>query len=142
MPETVLITGATGMLGRHLLSQLCAQEAREKIFVLVHKSAPPVSHAKIELISGDVTRSGLGLDSVSAQAVRSQVTTIIHGAAETAFSSKLEVARAINLKGAENVLQLAAQCRRLRSLCHLSSVYVAGKRTGKVQQTAYPLAKG
>lgn len=134
MAETILITGGTGMLGRHLLPRLCVQEAVEKVFVLVHKTAPPVSHAKIETVSGDITVPGLGLDSASSHAVRSQVTTIIHGAAETAFSSKLEVARAINLKGAENVLQLASQCRRLRGLSHLSSVYVAGKRTGTVRE--------
>lgn len=134
MQETILITGGTGMFGRHLLPRLCAQERVEKVFVPVHRAAPPISHTKIEMVSGDITRPGLGLDSASAQAVRSQVTTIIHGAAETAFSSKLEVARAINLKGTQNALQLAAQCRRLRALCHLSSVYVAGKRTGTIRE--------
>src|SRR5262249_45280991 len=66
------------------------------------------------------------------------VTTIIHGAAETSFSSELEAAREVNVAGTANLLRLAAGCPRLRALCHLGTGYVAGQRTGGIRRN--PLA--
>jgi nucleoside-diphosphate-sugar epimerase len=136
MADTVLITGATGMLGHQLLPKLCAEAQVEKVIVLARKKSPAFSHWKIEVLRGDVSHYHLGLDPLRRQTVHSMVTIIIHGAAETSFSSELETAREINVTGTANLLRLAAGCPRLRALCHLSTVYVAGQRKGVIGESA------
>ncbi len=123
------------MLGHRLLPKLCAEERVEKVIALARKNAPGFSHRKIEVLRGDVSRDRLGLDPSQRHAINSAVTTIVHGAAETSFSSELEAAREVNVTGTTNLLRLAADCPRLRALCHLSTVYVAGQRTGIIRES-------
>lgn len=122
------------MLGRELLPRLCGTQQVRKIFVLVRGSLPEFTHTKIEVVTGDITLPGCGLDSRSQLKIQAEVSVIIHGAALTSFSSELEAARAINVAGTENLLALAKDCRSLHSLCHLSTVYVAGRRTGVIRE--------
>jgi len=130
MGETVFITGATGMLGQALLPKLCAQATVEKVLVLGHRNPPGFSHSKMEVVPGDVSYAGMGLQSGSMRAI----TTIIHSAALTSFSSALETARQVNVTGTENMLRLALDCPRLRAICHLSTMFVAGRRTGTIYE--------
>ena len=48
---------------------------------------------------------------------------------------ELSEARAINVGGVENILRFAKDCPRLKAFCHLSTVYVAGKRTGVIRES-------
>jgi nucleoside-diphosphate-sugar epimerase len=132
MRETVLITGGTGMIGRQLVARICAEAIVEKVFVLSRTEPTLPPHPKLEMVHGDVERPDLGIGPLTRSALTQSITTIIHGAALTSFSSELAAARAVNVEGTEWVLQLAVDCLRLRGFCHLSTVYVCGKRTGKV----------
>lgn len=132
MRETVFITGATGMIGHALLARICAEPTVEKVFVLARCPSAVLSHAKIEAIQGDVELPDLGMGLSDRKHLTQSVTTIIHGAALTSFSSELAAARAVNVEGTEWMLQLATDCLRLRGFCHLSTVYVCGKRTGRI----------
>jgi nucleoside-diphosphate-sugar epimerase len=132
MRQTVLVTGGTGMVGQDLLPRVCSQQTVERVIVLIHRNATLVPHEKIEIVHGDVTRSDLGLRQGYGKSMAQAVTTIIHGAAETSFSSELHAARAVNVGGTRNVLHFAADCTRLKAFCHLSTVYVCGKRTGAI----------
>jgi len=135
MRETVFITGAAGMMGQHLLQAICACEQVAGVLVLTHSSPPCVHHPKIEVVKGDITLSGLGLQPGSAQRMARDITTIIHSAAETSFSAELPLARTVNVAGTENVFRFAANCRQLKAVCHLSTVYVAGKRVGTIRES-------
>ncbi|HEV2964768.1 MAG TPA: SDR family oxidoreductase [Candidatus Angelobacter sp.] len=135
MLETVFITGGTGMIGRHLVAKICAAPTVEKVFVLTRRSSTLRPHPKLEIIHGDVECADLGMELLERRKLAQSVTTMIHGAALTAFSSELTAARAVNVAGTEWVLQLAADCLRLRGFCHLSTVYVCGKRTGRICET-------
>jgi nucleoside-diphosphate-sugar epimerase len=81
-----------------------------------------------------VSRPDLGLQHDLRQSLAQVATTIIHGAAETSFSSELSTARMTNVGGTENVLRFASDCPRLKAFCHLSTVYVCGKRTGTIRE--------
>src|SRR5437763_9168874 len=142
MRDTVFITGGTGMIGRQLVARICAEPTVEKVFVLTRRSSMLVPHSKLEVIQGDVECADLGMDLADRRLLAQSVTTIIHGAALTSFSSDLKAARAVNVEGTEWVLQLAADCLRLRGFCHLSTVYVCGKRTGKVCETELEHSSG
>ncbi|HEV3040752.1 MAG TPA: SDR family oxidoreductase [Candidatus Angelobacter sp.] len=135
MRETVLITGGTGMIGRQLVARICAEPTVEKVFVLARRPSALQPHVKLEVIRGDIECPGLGMELQNRRLLAQTVTTIIHGAALTSFSSELAAARAVNVEGTEWMLQLAADCLHLRGFCHLSTVYVCGRRTGRVCET-------
>jgi nucleoside-diphosphate-sugar epimerase len=134
MRQTVFITGGTGMVGQDLLPKICSQEMVEKVIVLTRRNGVLPSHRKIEAVRGDVRQPDLALHHGIKQSLAQAATTIIHGAAETSFSSELSAARVINVGGTENILRFAAECPRLKAFCHLSTVYVCGKRTGTIRE--------
>jgi nucleoside-diphosphate-sugar epimerase len=134
MRHTVLITGGTGMVGQDLLPKICSQQIVEKVIVLTRRNGVLPTHQKIEAVRGDVRLPDIGFQHDLKQSVAKAVTTIIHGAAETSFSSELAAARAVNVGGTENIMRFAADCPRLKAFCHLSTVYVCGKRTGTIRE--------
>ncbi len=135
MRETVFITGATGMVGHALLARICAEPAVQKMFVLARRPSAVPPHAKIEVIQGDVESPDLGMAPADRRRLAQSITTIIHGAALTSFSSELAEARAVNVEGTEWMLQLATDCLHLRGFCHLSTMYVCGRRMGEICET-------
>jgi nucleoside-diphosphate-sugar epimerase len=135
MRQTVLITGGTGMVGRELLPKLCSDETVEKVIVLTRGTTQSVPNPKIQVLHGDVRKPDLGLHESSRESFAPHITTIIHGASETSFHLELSEARAINVGGVENILRFAKDCPRLKAFCHLSTVYVAGKRTGVIRES-------
>jgi nucleoside-diphosphate-sugar epimerase len=134
MRHTVLITGGTGMVGQDLLPKICSQEIVERVIVLTRENVVLPADQKIEAVRGDVRLPDLGLRHDVKQSVVKAATSIIHGAAETSFASELSAARAVNVGGTENVMRFAADCARLKAFCHLSTVYVWGKRTGTIRE--------
>ena len=106
---TILLTGATGFVGRSLLSELA------------HDVCAP---------RGDITQPGIGLD----PALQRSVTAIIHCAAETSFTCSLEHARMVNVRGTENVIEFARGCPGLERFAHVSTAYVAGLREGVIPE--------
>lgn len=133
MAHTILFTGATGMVGQALVPLLANRNDVEAIFALVHKSDYLFPPDKVCLVSGDIT---VGPDLAIRPEVKRQildrVTVIVHAAADTRFSAVLDEARAVNLRGAETMLAFAAMCPRLRAIVALSTVHVAGRRTGTI----------
>jgi nucleoside-diphosphate-sugar epimerase len=107
---TLLLTGATGLVGRELLKRLTGP-------VL------PITRPQ-----HDIRRPLVGLD-------LRDVTAIIHCAADTRFSLPLDEARAANVIGTENVLDVARRCPRLEKFAHVSTVYVAGRTAGRIAET-------
>jgi long-chain acyl-CoA synthetase len=131
--EVVLITGGTGAIGWPLAAAL-APEANA-VFVLA-RGAAPGSRPGLTSARGDVLEpDSLGMASDVAAFVRSHVTTIIHAAALTRFDAPLDAVRRINVDGTRHVLAFASSCPRLRGICALSTIYVAGRRTGRVLES-------
>ena len=74
----------------------------------------------------------LGMDDRSVAFLRERVTTIVHAAALTRFDAPLDLARRVNVDGTRHVLEFASRCPSLERFCALSTIYVAGRRTGDV----------
>ncbi len=83
-------------------------------------------------MAGDVTLAGLGLDPDQTRELERTVTHIIHGAADVRFVAPLADARKINVEGTRNVLLFGVRCKKLSRFAHLSTLFVAGRRTGKI----------
>jgi nucleoside-diphosphate-sugar epimerase len=141
--RTVLITGATGTVGRELVPRLLATASGARLVLLTRdvRSAAAQSLAAlghgISVVAGDVHAGpSLGLDAATAAALHADVTDIVHCAATTVFNRPLADARRTNVGGTQAVLDFAASCRSLQRMACASTVFVAGKLTGTFGEDA------
>jgi thioester reductase-like protein len=139
-PDGVLVTGATGLLGRHLLRRLIRDGRDRHLYVLVRDRSSWTARAaaegwpsgRVTALTGDVTLPGAGLAADARSVVARRVGTVVHCAADTVFSRPLSEARRVNTRGTEHVLELASDCTALQRFLHVSTAFVAGRRTGPV----------
>jgi thioester reductase-like protein len=127
----VLLTGATGFVGKEILDRFLERDRR--VFALVradddHAAARRLSpHARLTAVAGDIERPGLGLAATTAERLAGEVTTVVHCAASVSFDLSLEESRSVNVGGTRHVLDLAKRCERLERLSYVSTAYVAGE---------------
>jgi nucleoside-diphosphate-sugar epimerase len=135
MTHTVLITGATGMLGQAMVPLFARRDDVEAIFALTHACEYSDSSCKVTPVRGDVISGpALGITPESMREILDRTSVIVHAAANTRFSASLNEARSVNLEGTKNVLAFASRCPRLKAFVALSTVHVAGKRTGIIYE--------
>jgi long-chain acyl-CoA synthetase len=127
----MLVTGGAGSAGARILERLLATSAMPETLVVTH-DAPVSPHPNAVPIAGDVTHEGLGLDPAVGADVAARTTAILHMAADTRFGAPLETLRRVNADGTRRVLAFARRCRRLERIVALSTVYVAGRRRGRI----------
>jgi nucleoside-diphosphate-sugar epimerase len=131
--RSILITGATGLLGRAVLARLlAAADSRPRVFVLVRGAYEFPGDARVIPVRGDLCAEGLGMAPDERAAICRDVTAIVHLAADTTFSTPLERARAVNTLGTQRVLALASDCAHPVHVAHVSTAFVAGRRTGAI----------
>lgn len=135
----LLVTGATGAAGGPVLDRLLASTDVEEVHVLTRLESDPRAITRrsapvVHIVGGDVTRERLGLDAATAGDLAGRVTGILHMAADTRFAAPLEALRAVNVEGTRQVVAFARRCPRLDRLVALSTVYVAGRRTGPITE--------
>ncbi|MEQ1507011.1 MAG: SDR family oxidoreductase [Myxococcota bacterium] len=141
--STLLLTGATGMVGREVLGRAAADPRYERVLCLVRPgSGSPQDRLddvlrkvggtpdprRVVAIAGDVVEPELGLDAASRRVVR-DATAIVHCAASVSFDLPLDEAREINVRGTERIVALARSLPGLTRLDAVSTAYVAGCRT-------------
>ena len=149
-PQHILLTGITGSVGSEVVRWLSSQEQGLSITALIRARSPEElrrrwQQAVAEVpasanregnrwrpLAGDITLPNLGLSDTEAFALRKDITHIIHAAADVRFLAPLEALRRVNVEGTRNVLEFAAGCRRLVQCAHLSTLFVAGRRTGTI----------
>ena len=128
MAHTVLVTGATGMIGQALVPLLARRNDVGAIFALTHTSEYMGSSCKVTPVRGDLTAGpDLAMTRESSREIFDRTTVIIHAAANTRFSASLDEARAVNLEGTKNLLAFASHCPQLKAIAALSTVHVAGQ---------------
>ena len=156
---SILLTG-TGTIGRELLVPLLrgtsnrlvvvmrdrrrrsAQQRADALFEELHLT--PFERMRVEVLQGDVTCDGLGLDAAAQTRIIDRTDLIIHTAAATALTADRALCDAVNRAGTANVLVLAERCYssgRLERLVHLSTALVAGGGSAAVaREDELPIA--
>lgn len=138
--QTLLVTGATGLLGSDALARLLEEDPRARARVLVRDPARwkevarrrRIPAERVEPLVGDLRLPGLGLDASTRARLAREVGTTLHLAADIVFSRPLEEARATNVEGTRHLLQaLEGGAGRI---CFVSTAFVAGRRTGVVRE--------
>jgi long-chain acyl-CoA synthetase len=86
---------------------------------------------KVQPVNGDVGNEFLGLTEAEARAVMEDCDIIINSAGNVTFNPPLESALRTNVVGTNNVLKMARMMKR-PCLVHVSTCFVAGKRSGTI----------
>ena len=131
---TLLVTGGTGTLGRRLVRRLAVEGSGARVVVLSRSARDPDPGfpSGVRVVRGDLLAgAGLGLSPIVREELSADVTGILHCAAETRFTLPLGEARATNVGGTCSLLEFATACPSLRQIGCFSTVYVAGRRTGR-----------
>lgn len=147
--NNILLTGGTGFLGSHIAMELLrrgypvlllcrpsrdltAVQRVEQLLAWFEVSTSEISN--LEVIEGAIDRPQLGLSDSQYNHLLEYVDEVVHCAANTSFAKrKREEVETGNVKTLHNVVDLA-----VRSKCyhfhHVSTAYVAGKRTGRCEE--------
>jgi nucleoside-diphosphate-sugar epimerase len=112
----LLITGATGFLGRTLAARLLREGHRVR--ALVRAESDPAARSRLRAM-GAVEREGAVTDEASVRAAMAGVEAAVH-CAQVGSRAPRALAEAVNLVGAENVLH-AARALGVRRLVFRSS---------------------
>ena len=147
--STILVTGATGLVGRGVVGRLLAADPRLQVLALArdsrrlqHVATSDAWGIRVTAIAGDVTLPGLGLDADARARLAREATAVLHCAADTAFSRPLAEARAVNTAGTRHLLELAAEWTRASRFAYVSTAFVAGRLTGDVAERAHETTGG
>jgi thioester reductase-like protein len=150
--STILLTGATGLLGRSLLRDLAA--AGRRLAVIVRGSKTAAAAERVDellddwrevaaadlpcpvVLEGDLSVGGLGLAAEQRAWIARNVDEVIHSAASLSFQLRQSDGEPYtsNVTGTRNLLAL---CRDtgIRRLHHVSSAYVCGLRQGRILES-------
>ncbi|MFJ3620574.1 SDR family oxidoreductase [Streptomyces iakyrus] len=113
---TVLLTGASGVIGTALIPQLSDCH----VIALIHRTPVPGAD---ELLAGDLTAPRLGLDDAAYKDLARRVDAVVHCAAITGFSSGPDATHALNEAGTRQIVRLVEDADAV--LYHVSTAFVA-----------------
>ena len=147
--RTVLFTGFPGFIGARLIPRLLELEpdtdfvclVQEKFLPAARKSvddlaaAHPGTTGRLELVAGDITLPGLGIDDAVARKVQKRLTGCHHLAAIYDLAVSRELGLRINVEGTRNVLGFLGDCPRLARFDYVSTAYVSGTAVGVYRET-------
>lgn len=159
----ILITGATGFLGKVLLAKILHDlPSVSCVYVLIrgNKKTSAVDRfvqeiltspafqclqekhqenfnsfitKSVRVIEGEITQPDLGINQTVATNLFSKLNLVIHVAGLVDFFSDIRQALNINVTGSLNVAQFVSQCNHAK-LLHISSCYVSGIRQGMIEE--------
>jgi thioester reductase-like protein len=138
---TYLVTGATGLIGRHFVQRLLAGQGTadlERIWLVVRAGSQDrlaklvrswPTPQRVTMVVGDVSRPELGISERELTTLRGRVDHIVHLAALYDVTADDEESTAANVDGTRHVIELAEDIEA-GCLHHVSSVAVAGDYQG------------
>ena len=146
-----LITGGTGFIGHNLIEELLQQKKNAIIYVLVRKGSKKKLEAlkkqwgnnakRVVPITGDLTRSMLGVPAKKRRELEGQIDHVFHLAAVYDLMADAESQVRVNVEGTQNVVNLATDIKAKR-FHHMSSIAAAGMFSGVFREDMFEEAQG
>jgi thioester reductase-like protein len=141
--ESVLVTGFPAFTARRMVKKILRADDTARVFLLVRDeftrqaremidSLSAQQTGRVDTVVGDVCDMDLGLAGDEYKTLADEVTTIQHLAGIYYTGVDERTARRVNVEGTRGVIELAAETKRLRRLCHWSTAAVSGKRKGVI----------
>jgi hybrid polyketide synthase/nonribosomal peptide synthetase ACE1 len=114
--KTVVITGATGFLGKELIRQMIDNTRIEKIHAIAvrrrKEELPAIfSHPKVELNQGDLSTPLLGLTPAKAKAIFAEAAAVIHNGADVSFFKTYKSLSKANFGSTRELIKLCLPSR-------------------------------
>ena len=143
------VTGATGFIGRYLVSNLLKRKG--VVHVLVRKGSEKKLDAiatkmgwdrkRIIPVTGDLSKARLGLTAAQVKALSGKVQHFFHLAAIYDLSADAASQQVANIDGTRNAIELAAA---IKAGCfhHTSSIAAAGLYPGVFREDMFDEAEG
>ena len=154
--STVLLTGATGFLGIHLLKELLLNKSTKKIYCIIRnkigkdgaerlkdfikyyfdsdeKIVKLVSE-KVIILNGDISEKNFNLDTDIYNLLQKEVTTVINSAANVKHFEKPEQIRKDNVLSVDNIIEF---CQNNINLAHMSTLSIAGFHDKNTMDTIF-----
>lgn len=148
----ILLTGATGLLGRYLLKDLLLADV--PVAVVVRRSRRTSAQERVDammatwdqmlgrelprpkVLDGDLCSNNLGLSDVDLDWISENCDSVLHNAASLTFVSTDPQGEPwlSNVLGTQNVLDVCRQTE-IKDFHHVSTSYVCGLRTGKILES-------
>lgn len=153
MPTFILLTGATGLLGRYLLRDLL--ESGADVAVVVRPTRAADARRRVDevmarwdrlagrflrrpvVLAGDLTAPGLGLGTGDRRWLGRSCKAVLHNAASLSFvtgGSRTDEPWLGNVTGTSRVVELARDLG-IPTFHHVSTAYVCGLRTGRILES-------
>lgn len=150
MGGLILLTGATGFLGSRIARLLLASFDHALVLLVRGRDeadarrrlarvwgACPEAGDRVRVLRGDLSLPLLGLEVPEYAGLVRSLTHIIHAAAGLELDGELEALRRVNVAGTARLLELARHVQAdhgLERFAHVSTAYVAGRRSGEVAE--------
>ncbi|NXA50924.1 FACR1 reductase, partial [Nothocercus julius] len=159
--KTVLITGATGFMGKVLVEKLLRSSPEVKaVYILVRPKAGqsmqervanmlkckvfdrvredcPNFHEKIKPINAELTQPKLAISAEDEEELLTRINIVFHCAATVRFDEPLKHALQLNAMGTQRLLELARQMQKLEAFIHISTAYANCVRK-RIDEVIYP----
>jgi len=148
----VLLTGATGFLGKEVLAQAAADRRIEEVIAVVRPEAvrdhktkavlkvlsprqrgallvkrlhiPAAAARKFRFVDGDIEKPGFGLAAGELKRLRTTLTHVVHCAASVSFDDTYENSFRANVLGCRNALEFSLGIQRARGSKFVSHVAI------------------
>ncbi len=139
----ILVTGATGFIGREVVRQLLGVGRAVIALARAHRGQMASDRVRdvlgwvadagrLDVVEADLAQAGCGLADVDWGRLRACVETVIHCAGNTGFfPDDMAAFRGSHIDGPLELLR-RLRAGRLRRWAHLSTAYVCGRRSGTV----------
>ncbi|XP_059487923.1 putative fatty acyl-CoA reductase CG5065 [Neocloeon triangulifer] len=156
----VLITGATGFMGKVLVEKLlrsCPEikslyllmrpkrghDVRARLAELLNaqifdglRKEQPDALSKLIVVAGDITQPELGISAADQRLLTENVSVVFHSAATVKFDEALKLSVAMNILGTKRLVELCHKMGKLEALVHVSTAYCNCDRD-EVQEQVY-----
>jgi len=131
--RTVLVTGATGVVGQALVPRLLDHPATD-VICLTHRAvigapSPKPHTGTLSTVQGDVARPDLGLGAREYRELAARIDAVVHAAALTDFARPEETLQRVNVDGTEHALSLAHAAGA--HFVHVSTAYLDARGEGQ-----------
>lgn len=143
--EVALITGFPTFAARKMAEHILQAEPRTLLYLIVRSKFLKEAEEHLErlqkpqrerviVLEGDAAAMDLGLSGTEHRKLASEVDRIHHMAQVTYLGVDRNTAEQLNVRGTQEILELARVCGSLKCLVLHSTAQVAGSRTGLVRE--------
>ncbi len=140
------ITGGTGFIGRHVIQLLLEKKKQARIYVLVRRGSRAkfdklrrrwgAGSERVLPITGDLTRSMLGVPAAKRRELAGKINHMFHLAAVYDLMADADEQVPVNVKGTQNALRFAENIG-VKRFHHVSSIAAAGLYQGVFREDMF-----